>query len=122
MIRWGHIELFVPDPVALLPFYRDLLGFSVTTVQGGQFVWLALGAVELLLRPGHPPHPAANYAAAPAGYVLYTDDLSSVVQRLRAGGVVCQPLVGEPDCYVFTDPAGHWFQLVDPGRGLEEAP
>lgn len=31
-MRLGHIELFVADPLASMAFYRDLLGFQVTTV------------------------------------------------------------------------------------------
>ena len=52
MLRLGHIELFVADPVGSMPFYRDALGFELVEVQGDKVVWLKSGDTELLLRPG----------------------------------------------------------------------
>ena len=57
MIRAGHIELFVKDPAASREFYEKVLGATVADVQNGEFVWLALGGLVLLLRPGPRRHP-----------------------------------------------------------------
>lgn len=112
MIKLGHIELFVQDPGYSLAFYRDLLGFTVTTIQAEQFVWLQLGTHELLLRPGSGQNKASAAGEMAMTLVLYTDALAETVAYLTQHGVHCQ---SAPDgCYLFTDPDGHWFQLVDP--------
>jgi catechol-2,3-dioxygenase len=38
LMKLGHIELFVTDPLAFKEFYRGVLGFEVTEVQGGNYV------------------------------------------------------------------------------------
>ena len=108
----GHIELFVKNPVASIPFYADGLGAEIVAVQDETFVWLKLGEVELLLRPGNPA-PVSCYAQSMAGLVLYVDNLETAVYQLKGYGIKCH-LMDEPDCYTFQDPDGHWFQLVDP--------
>ncbi len=35
MLKIGHLELFVDDPVASLPFDRDVLGFDLVAVREG---------------------------------------------------------------------------------------
>ena len=52
MLNFGHIELFVTDPLGAMTFYRDVLGFEVETVQRDKYVWLKLGGTTILLRPG----------------------------------------------------------------------
>lgn len=108
----GHIELFVKDPQYSLTFYRDILGFSVTDVQTGHFVWLKVGNYEILLRPGTPNVSGKTYEESAVGIVLYTDHLQRAVAELEGRGLRLEQL---PDsCYAFEDPDGHWFQLVDP--------
>ena len=51
MLRFGHIELFVPDPLNAATFYREVLGFTITTVLRNEIVWMKCGDLELLLRP-----------------------------------------------------------------------
>jgi catechol 2,3-dioxygenase-like lactoylglutathione lyase family enzyme len=113
-MRVGHIELFVRDPLASKAFYADVLGGEVVAVQGDQFVWIKLGEVELLLRPGVPGRPTSAYADAASGIVLYTDDLPAQVRELRSRGLAFAGTEGSDDCLTFADPDGHWFMLVDP--------
>lgn len=112
-MRLGHIELFVRDPLASQQFYTEVLGFEVVAVQDKQFVWLNLGSLEILLRPGQPLAAPATYGQAPSGLVLYTSHLAETVERLQRRGLALAPSDAN-DCFTFTDPDGHWFQLVDP--------
>lgn len=114
-LRIGHIELFVSDPIKSKRFYERVLGFEVVAEQGEQFVWVKAGEMEILLRQGKPPQSTSSYAQAGAGIVLYTEDLPAKLSDYQQRGLKIQPMPDEPDCYVFTDPDGHWFQLVDPG-------
>jgi catechol 2,3-dioxygenase-like lactoylglutathione lyase family enzyme len=115
-MQLGHIELFVGDALAARRFYTRVLGFELVMEQGEAFTWLKSGGTELLLRPGNPESTPAGYTVAPVGFVLYTSDLSAELERLAELGVSCQAMPGEPDCYVFSDLDGHWFQLVNPGE------
>ena len=115
-MRVGHLELFVRDPLASRAFYEDVLGAEVVAVQGDQFVWIKLGDVELLLRPGAPTPPAAAYGDAASGIVLYTDQLPDTARELRSRGLSFLGTDGSDDCLTFTDPDGHWFMLVDPAH------
>lgn len=98
-------------------FYEGVLGATVTDVQhDGKVVWLRLGELVLLLRPGAPPPAPATYQAAPAALVLYCDDLDATAAALRARGLKFAGTDGSPRCLTFRDPDGHWFQLVDPAE------
>lgn len=111
-MRLGHIELFVADPLGSMPFYRDALGFELVEVQGERVVWLKSGDAELLLRPGANAAPADSYQRAPIAMVLYTDDMPAATARLEKHGVEILGNDG-PGCLTFTDPDGHWLQLVE---------
>jgi catechol 2,3-dioxygenase-like lactoylglutathione lyase family enzyme len=111
----GHIELFVRDVAVAAGFYVDVLGFELVAEQAdGRFVWVRLGDREVLLRLGESRPPAAAYDRTAVGLVLYTDDVAADVGRLRSAGVTCETMPGEPGCFTFRDPDGHWWQLVDP--------
>jgi catechol 2,3-dioxygenase-like lactoylglutathione lyase family enzyme len=111
----GHIELFVTDPVQARQFYEEVLGFVVTAVQGnGQFIWLKLDDTEILLRPGQESPFISAYDQATAGLVLYTTDLEQTSRKLSQRGLRFKGSDGDDDCFTFTDPDGHWFQLVNP--------
>ena len=111
----GHIELFVTDPAQARQFYEEVLGFEVTAVQGnGQFIWLKLGKTEILLRPGQESPFISAYDQATTGLVLYTNDVAQTARRLSQRGLAFQGNDGSADCLTFTDPDGHWFQLVNP--------
>ncbi len=113
-MKIGHIELFVREPMKSLEFYRDVLGCDVVAVQGEQYVWLSRGSIELLLRPGSGPSHAEEYNRSSAGIVLYADDLPGTAAELTARGLTFSGTDGSDQCLTFTDPDGHWFQLVDP--------
>ena len=114
MIRLGHIELFVHDPLATLPFYRDVLGASVTVIQDNQFVWLKIDDLEILLRPGKPPDQSKSYQSSRCAFVIYSDDLADSLAHFERMGVTVVPMKDSAECHTFTDPDGNWFQLVDP--------
>ncbi len=111
----GHIELFVNDLAQARQFYEEVLGFEVTAVQGnGQFIWLKLGDTEILLRPGQESPFISAYDQATAGLVLYTNDIGQTARTLTQRGLKFLGRDGDDDCLTFTDPDGHWFQLVNP--------
>ena len=113
-MRLGHTELFVRDPLASRDFYERVLGFEVTAVQhGGAVIWLRLGDREILLRKGAGPHPSPDYQHCGQAFVFFTDDLPATMRALESRGLVFTGNDG-PGCPTFTDPDGHWFQLVDP--------
>ena len=114
MIRAGHIELFVKDSAASREFYEKVLGATVADVQNGEFVWLGLGGLVLLLRPGSPPPPRPTYQEGACGLVLYTNDLETTRQELQGRGLEFRGTDGSDRCLTFPDPDGNWFQLVDP--------
>jgi catechol 2,3-dioxygenase-like lactoylglutathione lyase family enzyme len=111
--------VFVRDVAVARAFWEGVLGFEVVEVQhGGRIVWLRLGETQVLLRPrpvgaaGIGPEPSRYGCAGPA-IVLYTDDHTGTLERLRARGLVVEGDDG-PGCPTFRDPDGNWFQLVDP--------
>jgi catechol 2,3-dioxygenase-like lactoylglutathione lyase family enzyme len=110
----GHIELFVRDPLQSRNFYCDILGFEVVAIQEEKFVWVRSGQLEILLRPGNAGIAAPEYWNAPAGIVLYSDDLDRDAARLQKRGVQFRGTDGSDRCLTFTDLDDHWFQLVDP--------
>lgn len=120
-MRIGHTELFVADPLASRDFYVGVLGFELVAEQGPaegppRYVWLSCGDREILLRPAgaRPADPPASYQQARSAIVIYTDALEETTQRLRAQGLVIN---GEDTgCPCFSDPDGHWWQIVNPGE------
>ncbi len=114
-MRIGHIELFVRDPAAMKEFYTAVLGGEVTAEQAdGLLVWVRLGEVEILLRPGTPDPSPDLYKLARSAIVLYTDDLDAQVAALKRRGLAFEGDDG-PGCPTFRDPEGNWFQLTNPG-------
>lgn len=110
----GHLEILAEDPNRTQKFYCDVLGFELTTIQGGQFIWLKKGQMEILIRPGQKQDTASRYEDAAVGFVIYTDDIEESLKQLRGKGVEIRGMVDSNKCYSFTDPNGNWFQLVDP--------
>src|SRR5688500_10914717 len=100
-----------------LPFYRDVLGFEVVQIIRNEIAWLKHGDVEVVLRQGkgNSASPAA-YAQSSHGIVLYCDDLDAALAILKSRGLEIRGTDGSPRCPTFTDPDGHWFQLVDPAE------
>jgi catechol 2,3-dioxygenase-like lactoylglutathione lyase family enzyme len=112
-LRLGHIELFVKDPSRSKQFYRDVFQFEIISEQG-KYIWLKSGEIEILLRPSKESPRAATYQDATVGFVIYTDDLAATLARLREHGLTPCGEDGSPKCPTFTDPDGHWIQVVNP--------
>jgi catechol 2,3-dioxygenase-like lactoylglutathione lyase family enzyme len=113
-MKIGHIELFVVEPLASKEFFEKVLGFELVVQQSENLIWLKCGDVEILLRPAKASHHANSYAEASSAIVLYTEDVQKTAATLRERGLVFKGTDGQPDCLTFTDPDGHWFQLVNP--------
>ena len=116
----GHVHLQVTDLPRALSFYRDLLGFEVTLLYGGQAAFLSadgyhhhIGLNTWHSRGGQPAQHegvAGLYHAA----ILYRDrsGLAAIAKRLLAAGY---PLQGASDHGV-----SEALYLADPdGNGLE---
>ena len=114
MIRIGHIELMVSDPVRSRDFYVDVLGFEVVAVQD-PYIWVKLGETEILLRPGDGVVHSLRYQKTPIALVLYTQNLEETMSELSSRGLEFTGTDGSEKCPTFTDPDGNWFQLVNPG-------
>ncbi len=118
--RIGHIHLKVADLQCALAFYRDLLGFEVTTYYGDQAVFLSAGGYHHHIglntwqsknEPPAPPHSVGLYHTA----ILYPTrkDLGAIFMRLRAAEY---PLTGASDHGVsealyLNDPDGNGVEL-----------
>jgi len=113
MLRIGHLELFVSDVARSREFYERVLGFEVVSVQP-KVIWLKCGEMELLLRPASRSPAVATYDRSEVGIVLYTDDLARTTRELESRGLQFRGHNGCDSCPTFSDPDGHWFQLVDP--------
>ena len=116
MLKFGHIELFVEDPLKSKDFYVDVLEFELVTIQDDQFVWVKSGVVEILLRPGKSIDAYGSYQTSGRGLVLYTDDVQTVATQLEERGLKFRGTDGSDTCLTFTDLDGHWFQLVNPNH------
>lgn len=113
-LKPGHLELFVRNPLQSKDFYEKSLGFQIEEIQNEQFVWMRLGDLTVLLRPGSPQQAPDRYQDSSSGIVLYTDHLESTRDELLDRGVLFRGTDGSERCLTFTDPDGNWFQLVDP--------
>ncbi len=114
MIRFGHTEIFVKEPLISKDFYENILGFDLVEVQSEKFVWLKLGENLFLLRPGKNDLHADEYIKSNSGFVLYTDNLDKTKNDFISRGLEFKGTDGSENCLTFTDPDGNWFQLVNP--------
>lgn len=106
-----HVEIFVAEPMKAKDFYRDVLGFEVTAIQGEKFVWLKLGDKEILLRPRVAGERNTRpFDASDANIVLCSEDPVGTLRQLRSRGLEIKGDDG--GCPTFTDPDGNWFQLI----------
>jgi catechol 2,3-dioxygenase-like lactoylglutathione lyase family enzyme len=115
-MKIGHIEIFVQDIQKAREFYQNVLGFDFDVEQGGTYIWLKHGELELLLRPGEKPIRSEKYQKTSLAIVLYTDDLVNEKKNLESRGLVFKGFDGSENCLTFTDPDGNWFQLVNPNE------
>src|SRR5690349_3227078 len=118
--RIGHIHLTVADLERSLRFYRDVLGFEVTTRYGSDAVFLSAGGYHHHIglntwagrgAPAPPPGTTGLYHFA----ILYPDRgaLADALRRLLAAGV---PIEGASDHGVseaiyLRDPDGNGVEL-----------
>jgi catechol 2,3-dioxygenase-like lactoylglutathione lyase family enzyme len=111
-LEFGHVEIFVKDPLKSKDFYIDVLGFELIEVQGDSIAWLKMGENAVLLRPGKFNGHAGTYQTTNMAIVIYTDDVEGTLNRYKQRGLVIKG--DDTGCPVFTDPDGNWFQLVNP--------
>lgn len=99
--RIGHVHLKVSDLDRALTFYRDLLGFEVTTMYGEQAAFLSAGGyhhhigLNTWQSEGAPPAPA-NHPGLYHTAILYPSraDLARALKRLIDA---TYPLTGASD-------------------------
>jgi catechol 2,3-dioxygenase len=118
--RIGHVHLKVSDLKRSIAFYRDLLGFDVTTMYGSQAAFLSAGGYHhhIGLNTWHSEgaEPASrNGVGLYHVAILYPErkDLAVVLQRLRDAKY---PLQGASDHGVseaiyLTDPDNNGIEL-----------
>ena len=112
-VKFGHIEIFVKDPLRSRDFYTNTLGFEHIETQGDKYVWLKLNGTEILLRPRKTYISAENYQSANMAIVIYTDNVEETVKQYTSAGLILKGNDGENNP-TFTDPDGNWFQIANP--------
>ncbi len=118
--RIGHVHLTVSDLDRALAFYRDVLGFEVTTRYGQDAVFLSAGGYHHHLglntwagRGARPPAPGTTglYHFA----VLFPDrrSLAAAVQRVIAAGIALEGAAdhGVSEAIYLRDPDGNGVEL-----------
>ncbi|HET8809729.1 MAG TPA: VOC family protein [Flavobacteriaceae bacterium] len=118
--RIGHVHLKVADLDRALAFYRDLLGFEVTTMYGDQAAFVSAGGYHhhIGLNTWHskdaPPAPK-NGVGLYHTAIVYPErkDLALIFERLRKANY---PLTGASDHGVsealyLNDPDGNGVEL-----------
>ena len=115
-MKFGHIEIFVKEPLKSIEFYERILGMIVTEVQDSKFVWLKLDDNIFLLRPGQNNLKTNEYKSSNTGFVFYTNDVENTRQEMISNGLTFKGTDGSDNCLTFTDPDGNWFQLVNPNH------
>lgn len=118
--RIGHIHLKVSDLERSLSFYRDLLGFEVTTMYGNQAAFLSAGGYHHHIglntwhSEGGPPAPKRSTGLFHTA-ILYPNrrELAKIVKRLMESSY---PISGASDHGVseaiyLDDPDGNGVEL-----------
>lgn len=118
--RIGHVHLKVADLNKSLGFYRDLLGFEVTTMYGDQAAFISAGGYHhhIGLNTWHskdlPPAPVNSVGLYHTAVVYPTrKDLAAIFERLR---LAQYPMTGASDHGVsealyLNDPDGNGVEL-----------
>lgn len=118
--RIGHVHLKVADLDRALAFYRDLLGFELTTMYGDQAAFISAGGYHHHIglntwhsKNGSPPPPNSTGLYHTA--ILYPTrrDLAEIYNRLREADY---PITGASDHGVseaiyLNDPDGNGVEL-----------
>ena len=99
--RIGHVHLKVADLARSLSFYRDLLGFTVTTLYGTQAAFLSAGGyhhhigLNTWYSKGKPPAPVQSAGLFHTAILYPTrKDLAIILDRLLKANY---PLTGASD-------------------------
>ena len=128
--RIGHVHLKVSNLERSLEFYRDLLGFEVTTMYGTQAAFISAGGYHHHIglntwhSEGAPPAPENGVGLYHTAIVYPTrKDLAAILRRLIAAKY---PLTGASDHGVseaiyLDDPDGNGVELYW-DRAREEWP
>ena len=111
VMHFGHIEIFVKDPLAAKDFYVNVLGFKLESIPGELYVWLSLKKQSILLRPGKNNHIIDIYDESKCALVFYTKALEAKRRELESKGLEFKDFDPFEGCLTFTDPDGNWFQL-----------
>ncbi|HRP57870.1 VOC family protein [Agriterribacter sp.] len=118
--RIGHVHLKVSDLERSLAFYRDLLGFEVTTLYGSQAAFISAGGYHHHIglntwhSKGAPPAPVYGVGLYHTAVVYPTrKDLAVIFERLQKAKY---PLTGASDHGVsealyLNDPDGNGVEL-----------
>ncbi|WP_340105190.1 VOC family protein [Rhodohalobacter sp. 8-1] len=118
--RIGHVHLKVSDLERSLSFYRDLIGFEVTTMYGDQAVFLSAGdyhhhiGLNTWQSKGAPPAPERSAGLFHTAILYPTRrDLAAIVKRLMDNDY---PISGASDHGVseaiyLDDPDGNGVEL-----------
>jgi catechol 2,3-dioxygenase-like lactoylglutathione lyase family enzyme len=124
-LRIKLTSVLVQDQEKALTFYTDVLGFRTKhDIPMGEARWLTVVSpqtdeIELLLEPlGHPaaaPFQKALYDSGVPLTALFTDDIDSEYERLKARGVAFRSppaQAGPAKVAMFDDTCGNLIQLV----------
>jgi catechol 2,3-dioxygenase len=119
-VRIGHVHLKVADIDRALKFYRDVLGFEITTRYGDQAVFLSAGGYhhhialntwESAGGPPPPPNATGLYHLA----ILYPtrSQLADALRRVLAAGIELDGASdhGVSEAIYLRDPDGNGVEL-----------
>ena len=118
--RIGHVHLTVADVERALRFYRDVLGFEVTTCYGRDAVFLSAGGyhhhIGLNTWAGpNAPRPPAGSTGLYHFAILFPDRaaLAAAVRRVIDNGIVLEVAAdhGVSEAVYLRDPDGNGVEL-----------
>lgn len=116
----GHVHLKVADIDRALSFYKDILGFEVTSRMGNQAVFLSAGGYHHHIglntwesAGGTPPPPGHTGLYHVAILFPSRKELAAVVRRIRSADYVIDGSAdhGVSEAIYLTDPDGNGIEL-----------
>ena len=118
--RIGHVHLTVADLERALRFYRDILGFEITTRYGRDAVFLSAGSyhhhigLNTWAGPNAPPPPSGSTGLYHFA-ILFPDRaaLAAVVRRVIDSGIALEGAAdhGVSEAVYLRDPDGNGVEL-----------